>query len=119
MSDDKGALLSLDVTEITAGLVRPGSSWREVRVVAETGSSNADLLAVAGGRGEGMVLVAEAQTAGRGRMGAAGSARRGRPDVLVLLRPYGVPAALLGWVPLLTGAAVAARCQRWPRWTPP
>src|SRR5262252_2879885 len=26
----------------------------------------------------------------------------------VLLRPYGVPAALLGWVPLLTGTAVAA-----------
>jgi len=26
----------------------------------------------------------------------------------VLLRPYGVPAALLGWLPLLTGAAVAA-----------
>jgi len=26
----------------------------------------------------------------------------------VLLRPYGVPAALLGWIPLLTGTAVAA-----------
>ena len=43
-------LLSLDVTEVSAGLVRPGGLWREVRAVAETGSSNADLLAAAGSR---------------------------------------------------------------------
>src|SRR5215813_1043188 len=48
MSDDKRDLLSLDVTGITNVLVHPGSLWREVRVVDETGSTNADLLARAG-----------------------------------------------------------------------
>jgi BirA family biotin operon repressor/biotin-[acetyl-CoA-carboxylase] ligase len=69
MSDDQSDLLSLDVTEITNELVRPGGLWREVRVVGETGSTNADLLAQAGaGAAEGLVLVAEAQTAARGRL---------------------------------------------------
>src|SRR5262249_3136069 len=76
----------------------------------ETGSTNADLLAVAReGAREGVVLVAEAQTAGRGRMGRRWtSPPRAGLTVSVLMRPYGVPAALLGWVPLLTGTAVAA-----------
>jgi BirA family transcriptional regulator, biotin operon repressor / biotin---[acetyl-CoA-carboxylase] ligase len=108
--DDSGAPLSLDATEITSAVVRAGSVWREVRVVTETGSTNADLLAVAReGAREGVVLVAEAQTAGRGRMGRRWtSPPRAGLTFSVLLRPYGVPAALLGWVPLLTGAAVAA-----------
>jgi BirA family biotin operon repressor/biotin-[acetyl-CoA-carboxylase] ligase len=84
--------------------------WREVRVVAETGSTNADLLAVAReGAREGVMLVAEAQTAGRGRMGRRWtSPPRAGLTFSVLLRPYGVPAALLGWIALLTGTAVAA-----------
>jgi BirA family transcriptional regulator, biotin operon repressor / biotin---[acetyl-CoA-carboxylase] ligase len=108
--DDNGAPLSLDATEITRAVVRAGSVWREVRVVTETGSTNADLLAVAReGAREGVVLAAEAQTAGRGRMGRRWtSPPRAGLTFSVLLRPYGVPAALLGWVPLLTGTAVAA-----------
>ena len=110
MSDDKAALLSLDVTEVAAGLVRPGTLWREVRAVAETGSSNADLLAAAGaGAAEGTVLVAEAQTSGRGRLGRRwASPPRAGLTFSVLLRPGGVPAALLGWLPLLAGVAAAA-----------
>jgi BirA family biotin operon repressor/biotin-[acetyl-CoA-carboxylase] ligase len=91
-------------------LVRDESLWREVRVVAETGSTNADLLAeaVAGGP-EGAVLVAEAQTAGRGRMGRRWLSPPGAGLTFsVLLRPEGVPGALLGWVPLLAGVAVVA-----------
>jgi BirA family transcriptional regulator, biotin operon repressor / biotin---[acetyl-CoA-carboxylase] ligase len=108
--DDNGAPLSLDVTEVTHAVVRAGSLWREVRVVAETGSTNADLLAAAReGAREGVVLAAEAQTAGRGRMGRRWtSPPRAGLTFSVLLRPYGVPAALLGWVPLLAGVAVAA-----------
>jgi BirA family biotin operon repressor/biotin-[acetyl-CoA-carboxylase] ligase len=108
--DYGGAPLSLDVTEITRAVVRAGSVWRDIRVVTETGSTNADLLAVAReGAREGVVLVAEAQTAGRGRMGRRWtSPPRAGLTFSVLLRPYGVPAALLGWVPLLTGTAVAA-----------
>ena len=110
MRDDDGAPLSLDVTEITRDIVRAGSLWREVRVVTETGSTNADVLAMAReGAREGVVLAAEAQTAGRGRLGRRWtSAPRAGLTFSVLLRPYGVPAALLGWLPLLAGAAVAA-----------
>ncbi len=100
----------LNVAKLNQGLVRPGALWREVRVVPETGSTNADLLAEArSGAAEGLVLAAEAQTAGRGRMGrrwvsppAAGL------TFSVLLRPGGVPASALGWVPLLAGVATAS-----------
>ena len=79
-------------------------------MVAETGSTNADLLAEArSGAREGLVLVAEAQTAGRGRMGRRWvSPPRRALTFSVLLRPGGAPAALLGWLPLLSGVAVAA-----------
>src|SRR6516164_8434486 len=109
MSDDT-AVLALDVAGVSAGLVRPDGLWREVRAVAETGSSNADLLAAAGaGAAEGTVLVAEAQTAGRGRLGRRwASPPRAGLTFSVLLRPLGVPAALLGWLPLLTGVAAAS-----------
>ena len=105
-----GDLLSLDLTEITNALVRPGGLWREVRVVAETGSTNADLLAQAcAGAAEGLVLVAEAQSAARGRQGRRWtSPPRAALTFSVLLRPRGVPPALLGWVPLLAGVAAAS-----------
>ena len=107
-------LLSLDATEITAALVYPGSLWRAVRVVAQTGSTNADLLAAAGaGAAEGTVLVADAQTAGRGRLDRRWvSPPRAGLTFSVLLRPGGVPAALLGWLPLLAGVAAAATVRR-------
>jgi BirA family transcriptional regulator, biotin operon repressor / biotin---[acetyl-CoA-carboxylase] ligase len=107
-------LLSLDATGITGALVYPGSLWREVLVVAETGSTNADLLAAAGaGAGEGTVLVAEVQTAGRGRLDRRwASPPRAGLTLSVLLRPGGVPAALLGWLPLLAGVAAAAAVRR-------
>src|SRR5690349_18389072 len=110
MSDNTAAVLTLDVAGVSAGLVRPGGLWREVRAVAETGSSNADLLAAAGaGAAEGTVLVAEAQTAGRGRLGRRwASPPRAGLTFSVLLRPDGVPAALLGWLPLLAGVAAVA-----------
>ena len=110
MSDDTTGMLTLDVARVSAGLVRPGSLWRELRAVAETGSSNADLLAAAAaGAAEGTVLVAETQTAGRGRLGRRwASPPRAGLTFSVLLRPDGVPAVLLGWLPLLAGVAAVA-----------
>jgi BirA family transcriptional regulator, biotin operon repressor / biotin---[acetyl-CoA-carboxylase] ligase len=102
-----GPLLS--ARELRETLVTPGGLWRDVQVVAETGSTNSDLLAEArSGLAEGAVLVAETQTAGRGRMGrhwvsAPGSAL----TFSVLLRPASVPPASRGWMPLLAGVAVA------------
>jgi BirA family transcriptional regulator, biotin operon repressor / biotin---[acetyl-CoA-carboxylase] ligase len=69
------------------------------------------------------VLVAEAQTAGRGRMGrhwvsAPGSAL----TFSVLLRPAAVPPASRGWTPLLAGVAVAravraqTKVAAWLKW---
>jgi BirA family transcriptional regulator, biotin operon repressor / biotin---[acetyl-CoA-carboxylase] ligase len=110
MSDDKAAVLSLDAAGIAEDLVSPAGFWRDVRVVAETGSTNADLLAAAqAGAAEGTVLVAEAQTSARGRLGRRwASPPRAGLTFSVLLRPDGVPAALLGWLPLLAGVAAAA-----------
>ena len=86
-----------------------GGLWQDVRVVPQTGLTNADLLEEArAGAAEGLVLVAEEQTAGRGRLGRAWSAPpRAGLIFSVLLRPAGVPPARLGWLPLLTGVAVA------------
>ncbi|GAA4621801.1 biotin--[acetyl-CoA-carboxylase] ligase [Actinoallomurus vinaceus] len=97
----------LNERALNRALVRPGGLWREIRVVAETGSTNADLVAAArDGADEGLVLVAEAQTAGRGRLDRAWTAPpRSGLAFSVLLRPQ-VPLARLGWLPLMTGVAV-------------
>ncbi len=91
-------------------LVRPGALWRDVRVVAQTGSTNTDLLSAArAGAAEGLVLAAEEQTAGRGRMGRPWvSPPLAALTFSVLLRPASVPAARRGWLPLLAGVAVAS-----------
>jgi BirA family transcriptional regulator, biotin operon repressor / biotin---[acetyl-CoA-carboxylase] ligase len=84
-----------------------GRFWTSIEVVAVTGSTNADLLRRGGP--EGQVLVAESQTAGRGRMGRSWVSEPGASLTFsVLLRPVAVPAARRGWLPLLTGVAVAS-----------
>ena len=100
----------LDAAALAARLVRPGGLWRDIRVVSETGSTNADLLAEArAGAAEGLVLVAETQTAGRGRLGRSWSSPpRAALAFSVLLRPVAVAPAARAWLPLLTGIAVAA-----------
>ncbi|WUI00578.1 biotin--[acetyl-CoA-carboxylase] ligase [Spirillospora sp. NBC_00431] len=99
-------------------LVRDGGLWREVRVVAETGSTNADLAERAGdGAPEGTVLVTEVQTAGRGRLGRVWAAPpRSGLMFSMLLRPR-VPVPALGWAPLLTGVAVATAVRRMTAWS--
>jgi BirA family transcriptional regulator, biotin operon repressor / biotin---[acetyl-CoA-carboxylase] ligase len=95
--------------ELRDALVIPGGFWRDIRVVAETGSTNLDLLAAAAdGAAEGTVLVAESQTAGRGRMGRQWVSAPGAALTFsVLLRPAAVPQTGRGWVPLLAGVAAA------------
>jgi BirA family biotin operon repressor/biotin-[acetyl-CoA-carboxylase] ligase len=101
---------ALDVQAVRQALAAPGSLWRELKVAEVTGSTNADLLAaVTAGTSEGVVLAAEAQSAGRGRMGRQWvSPARAALLFSVVLRPDAVPQALRGWVPLLTGVAVAS-----------
>ena len=100
----------LSSAALREALAASAGFWHDVRVVAETGSTNADLLAAAKtGAPEGAVLAAEPRPPAAGGWAGAGSARRARALTFsVLLRPAAVPPAGRGWVPLLAGVAVAA-----------
>ncbi len=89
-------------------LVVPDGFWTGLQVVAGTASTNADLVAAArGGSPQGQVLVAEQQTAGRGRLGRVWqSPPRAGIAMSVLLRPAGVAVQRYGWLPLLAGVAL-------------
>ncbi|MFC8099524.1 biotin--[acetyl-CoA-carboxylase] ligase [Streptomyces sp. NPDC057363] len=105
----------LNVTTLRRGLVREGGLWRQVDVVQRTGSTNSDLVARAaeGKQAEGVVLVAEEQTAARGRLDRQWTAPpRSGLFFSVLLRPAEVPVHRWGWLPLLTGVAVATGLSR-------
>lgn len=79
--------------------------WR-VEVVASTGSTNADVASRAG-EPAGLVVVAEHQHGGRGRLDRAWvSPPRAGLTFSALLRPELSPEAY-GWLPLWTGLAVA------------
>jgi BirA family biotin operon repressor/biotin-[acetyl-CoA-carboxylase] ligase len=93
-----------------AGLPAP---WH-VEVVEESGSTNADLARRArDGARPGLVLVAEHQTAGRGRLDRAWvTPARAALTFSVLLAPDEVPAARWPWLPLLTGVAVVEGVRR-------
>jgi BirA family transcriptional regulator, biotin operon repressor / biotin---[acetyl-CoA-carboxylase] ligase len=95
------------------GLVGPPNLWTDLRVVAETGSTNADLAARArAGADQGAVLIAERQTAGKGRLDRAWeSPARAGITVSVLLRPP-VPPVRLAWLPLLAGVALVEAVGR-------
>ncbi|MEV1070148.1 biotin--[acetyl-CoA-carboxylase] ligase [Streptomyces sp. NPDC050263] len=105
----------LNASALRRALVRESGLWSQVDVVQRTGSTNSDLVAAAsaGKAGEGAVLVAEEQTAGRGRLDRQWTAPpRSGLFFSVLLTPSEVPVARWGWLPLLTGVAVAAGLSR-------
>jgi BirA family biotin operon repressor/biotin-[acetyl-CoA-carboxylase] ligase len=99
---------ALDGASLAAALTRDSGLWRSLEVVDEIGSTNAELAAAATRDApEGTVLVAEHQAAGRGRLDRVWtSPPRAGLTVSFLLRPD-VPAARKGWLPLLTGVALA------------
>lgn len=88
----------------------PGRLWTRVEVVPRTGSTNEDALARARqGEPEGLVVAAEAQRNGRGRLGRTWQSLPGSALTFsVLLRPAEVPQPVRGWIPLLAGVAVAS-----------
>ncbi|MBN3931037.1 biotin--[acetyl-CoA-carboxylase] ligase [Streptomyces verrucosisporus] len=104
----------LNAASLRRALVRPESLWTSLEVVESTGSTNTDLAARAA-RGEvreGEVLVAERQTAGRGRLERTWTApARSGLFLSVLLSP-GVPAERWSWLPLLAGVATASALSR-------
>ncbi|MEO3761516.1 biotin--[acetyl-CoA-carboxylase] ligase [Mycobacterium sp. B14F4] len=98
----------LAAQSLVDGLTPP---WRRLEIVDETGSTNADLLArsAAGEDVEGAVLIAEHQTAGRGRSGRTWSAVPFSQIIMsVGVAATDVPVAGWGWLPLAAGVAVVA-----------
>ncbi|WP_131745626.1 biotin--[acetyl-CoA-carboxylase] ligase [Frankia sp. Cppng1_Ct_nod] len=102
--------LPLDSGLLAASLSGDGL---DVRVVQETGSTNADLVAAAkAGAGEGRVLVAELQWAGRGRLDRSWTSPPGAGLTFsVLFRPT-VASSNLGWLPLVTGVSLVTTLRR-------
>jgi BirA family biotin operon repressor/biotin-[acetyl-CoA-carboxylase] ligase len=100
---------ALDIAALRGAVTEPAGRWQRLDVVAETGSTNADLLARSG-TGEdirGAVLAAEFQNAGRGRHGRVWSApARSQLSVSVAVDAAGVPPEGWGWLPLATGVAL-------------
>ena len=104
----------LDEARLRGAVLTPDRIWSALDVVAQTGSTNADLLAAArAGAAHGTVLAAEQQTSGRGRFGRTWDTPPAASALTfsVLLRPAAIPPAGRGWLPLLAGVA-AARALR-------
>jgi BirA family biotin operon repressor/biotin-[acetyl-CoA-carboxylase] ligase len=105
---------ALSAAALERALVVSGGLFSRIDVVDATGSTNADVTEAARtGAEQGYVLVAESQLAGRGRLGRSWQAPpRAGLTMSVLLRPKGVEARRLGWLPLLTGVALSQACAQ-------
>ncbi len=91
----------IDVDAVTAAAA---GSWH-IETVPTTGSTNADL--VAAGAADRSVLVAELQTAGRGRLGRSWTAPAGSGLLFsAAVSVRGIPAVRRGWVGALLGLAL-------------
>lgn len=92
----------LDVARLTSRLCRPPRSWSSVHVHDELPSTNA----VAMERGRAWeVLVTEHQSAGRGRLDRSWGTPAGTSLTFSATVP--APVAAVGWLPLISGLAVA------------
>ncbi|MFJ6195182.1 biotin--[acetyl-CoA-carboxylase] ligase [Micromonospora sp. NPDC092111] len=107
----------LSAARLSRALTAPLGPWRRLDLRVETGSTNADAVAAAqAGEPEGLVVVAERQTVGRGRRGRVWqSPPRAGIAASVLLRPGEAvaerdwppaPPTRYGWLPLLAGVAL-------------
>ena len=113
----------LPARALQRALLLPGGLWQRLDVLAETGSTNADVAEAArSGAAEGLIVVAEQQVSGRGRRDRQWvSPPRAGLTLSVLLRPgladeaRGWPAApqrSWGWLPLLAGVALLETVER-------
>jgi len=94
-------------SERIAALCRPAAQAVSVRVVDETGSTNADLLAALPTLSAPTLLIAKSQTAGRGRAGRAWYSAPGRSLTFSLAWRFHLPVHALVGLPLAVGVALA------------
>jgi len=104
----------LQATPLRRALIRTGGFWTDLDLRQRTASTNADAATAArAGAAEGLIVVAEEQDAGRGRLDRGWvSPPRAGLTFSVLLRPAEVPVQRWGWLPLLAGVALARAVSR-------
>ncbi|GLV93826.1 biotin--[acetyl-CoA-carboxylase] ligase [Streptomyces virginiae] len=104
----------LNAAALQRALVTGDGLWTSLEVVASTGSTNTDLATRAPELPEGAVLVAEEQSAGRGRLDRSWVApARSGLFFSVLFKPGdAVPQEQWGWLTLLAGVATATGLSR-------
>ncbi len=90
-----------------ATLCRPAAQHITVRVVDETGSTNADLLAALPSLTGPMLLIARSQTAGRGRAGRSWLSAPGKSLTFSLAWKFNLPVHALVGLPLAVGVSIA------------
>lgn len=104
-----------DLAPVPARLASdPGwTPWPPPRIVASTISTMVDVETLAGAEApEGTVVVADEQTAGRGRLGRTWESQAGSGLWFsLLLRPTDATPAAVGRLPLVAGVAVAAALE--------
>ncbi|MEU0985462.1 biotin--[acetyl-CoA-carboxylase] ligase [Streptomyces sp. NPDC005953] len=105
----------LNAAALRRALIQPEGLWTSFELLPSIGSTNTELVRRAASLpGEGAVLVAEEQTAGRGRLDRVWTAPpRSGIFLSVLLRPPAeIPVERWGWLPLLAGVAAATGLSR-------
>lgn len=95
-----------------ASIAARSTSGVQVEVVPETGSTNADLLARAGALAQPLLLVAENQTAGRGRAGRSWLSAPGHSLTFSLAWKFESGPQALSGLPLAVGVALAETLGR-------
>lgn len=104
----------LDRVALSAALTRKGSLWREIEVLQETPSTNAVVAVRArAGAAAGLVVIAEHQTSGRGRLDRVWvTPPRAALTFSFLVTPDRVPVGRWPWLPLLVGIGVSEGVRR-------
>jgi BirA family biotin operon repressor/biotin-[acetyl-CoA-carboxylase] ligase len=100
----------LQAEPLRRALLTPGSLWSELEVLGSVPSTNAVLVSRAGSDGaSGLVVLAEHQTAGRGRLDRTWVAPpRSAVTMSALVRPYDIAVSRWPWIALLAGLSVGA-----------